>query len=253
MILVSGARSASRSSAICSRDTGRSTRCWSGAIESSAVSQVIEVACGSLAARLAVREPVRRPDSPTSRPTCPGWRRASGRRWSGWGRFSDTPPRASSSTRCARTVRPAWPRWPTRWTPNAALAIITEGLLGYLDRTSVIGIWARFAAVLQASPTVAISPTCTSAIEQTLDVRAFRTCSRRSSAAACTCTSMTPRRPRSAARGRARSAFGATRSCRTTPGGELVHIIEASTVRSQSTLYSDPRARGPTPRARRCG
>ena len=107
-----------------------------------------------------------------SRPTCRRWRRASARRSSGWGR-SDERHRVATSTRCADDgpLSLAARRGGARHA-RAGLAIITEGLLGYLSGDAVDG---DLAAVRHGcwpgSRAAATSRICTSAAIQTAQVR----------------------------------------------------------------------------------
>jgi O-methyltransferase involved in polyketide biosynthesis len=112
--------------------------------------------------------------------------------------------------------------------PDRGVAIITEGLLGYLDRPSVIGIWERFARVLQGFPDGRYFSDLHLADQQTIYVRAFRT------ALSAFVRGRVHLHFQSAAQAQEclrASGFGevVVRNA----GSELVHIIEASTVRSQ--------------------
>jgi O-methyltransferase involved in polyketide biosynthesis len=117
------------------------------------------------------------------------------------------------------------------------VAIITEGLLGYLDRGSVIAMWARFARVLQGFPQGRYLSDLHLGDQQTVYVRAFRT----------VLSAFVRGRVHlhfesaTQAQGELRAAgFGAASVHSADElvgggngaGGELVHIIEASTVRS---------------------
>jgi O-methyltransferase involved in polyketide biosynthesis len=58
--------------------------------------------------------------------------------------------------------------------PDRGLAILTEGLLGYLDTDQVLGVWARFASVLEGfAPGRYISDIHIGAVQDTT-IRAFR-------------------------------------------------------------------------------
>jgi O-methyltransferase involved in polyketide biosynthesis len=62
----------------------------------------------------------------------------------------------------------------TRLDPQRGLAIITEGLLGYLDSDSVAGVWARFATTLKRFNTGRYISDLHIGGVQTPEVRAFR-------------------------------------------------------------------------------
>jgi O-methyltransferase involved in polyketide biosynthesis len=126
--------------------------------------------------------------------------------------------------------------------PDRGVAIITEGLLGYLDRASVIAIWQRFASVLPRFPDGRYFSDLHLGDQQTLYVRAFRT------ALSAFVRGRVHLHFESAAEAEERlRACGFTRAVvhnaaelmsgvdggAGSGGGELVHIIEASTVRSQ--------------------
>jgi O-methyltransferase involved in polyketide biosynthesis len=126
------------------------------------------------------------------------------------------------------------------------VAIITEGLLGYLDRASVLGIWERFARVLQHFPDGRYFSDLHLGDQQTIYVRAFRTAlsafvrgrvhlhfesaaeadDRLRASGFTGAVVHNAADLLSAANGVGDGGVGRG-------GGELVHIIEASTVRSQ--------------------
>ncbi len=122
--------------------------------------------------------------------------------------------------------------------PGRGVAIITEGLLGYLDRASVIGIWERFARVLQRFPEGRYFSDLHLGDQQAVYVRAFRT------ALSAFVRGRVHLHFESAAEAEDQlraSGFSAAavRDASDLLGGgagaggdELVHIIEASTVRS---------------------
>jgi O-methyltransferase involved in polyketide biosynthesis len=126
--------------------------------------------------------------------------------------------------------------------PDRGVAIITEGLLGYLDRASVIAIWERFARVLKRFPEGRYFSDLHLGDQQTIYVRAFRTAlsafvrgrvhlhfdSAAEAEDRLRASGFTEVAVHSAAELLSDDDGGAGEG-----GGELVHIIEASTVRSQ--------------------
>ncbi|MDQ6604945.1 MAG: class I SAM-dependent methyltransferase [Actinomycetota bacterium] len=129
---------------------------------------------------------------------------------------------------------------------DRGVGIITEGLLGYLDHASLIGIWERFAGVLQRFPDGRYFSDLHLGEQQTIYVRAFRTAlsafvkgrvhlhfeSAAQAEDQLRASGFTGAAVHSAAEllsGAEDSGDGGARR----GGGELVHIIEASTVRSQ--------------------
>ena len=119
------------------------------AIERGEVSQVIEVACGLSPRgwRFAQRYGDRIVYVEADLPAMAARKRP---RSSGSDRWAITTASARS-TRCATTTaREAWPRSPPSSTARG-LAIITEGLLGYLPPDAVGGMWRRFARRSAAS------------------------------------------------------------------------------------------------------
>jgi O-methyltransferase involved in polyketide biosynthesis len=138
--------------------------------------------------------------------------------------------------------------------PDVGLAIITEGLLNYLRHDHVLGIWERFASTLKSFPHGLYLSDLHLSDVQPAYAQAFRTALS------------------GFVRGRVTLHFGSERQVREQllqcgfdavelrrasdlqgagRGGELVHIIEASTSRSQPPSSTTRRARGATPRARR--
>ncbi len=79
--------------------------------------------------------------------------------------------RCASSTRCSRT---ACPRSRTSSTIRAGLAIITEGLLGYIAPDDLTALWRRFAAALAGFTTGRYISDLHLASAQTIEVRVFR-------------------------------------------------------------------------------
>ena len=81
--------------------------------------------------------------------------------------------------------------------PGAGLAVVTEGLLGYLATDAVLALWRRIAATLQTFPAGRYVSDLHLGSVQTPAVRFFRQLLGGVRArAACTCTSTAPRRPR---------------------------------------------------------
>ena len=78
--------------------------------------------------------------------------------------------------------------------PARGLAIITEGLLGYLAPDDMTGLWRRFARTLDGFAGGATCLTCTSAASRVRPCAAFASPCRRSCAAASICTSRAPRK-----------------------------------------------------------
>ncbi len=112
--------------------------------------------------------------------------------------------------------------------PERGVAIITEGLLGYLDRTSVIEIWDRFARVLKRFPDGRYFSDLHLGDQQTIYVRAFRT------ALSAFVRGRVHLHFENAAQAEERlRALGFDEVVVRNAGSELVHIIEASTVQSQ--------------------
>ena len=70
---------------------------------------------------------------------------------------------SARSTPCETTTgRAASRRWRRELDPGEGLAIITEGLLGYLPTDAVAALWRRFARTLERlCRPVDTSPTCT--------------------------------------------------------------------------------------------
>ena len=123
----------------------------------------------------------------------------------------------------------------TELDPAQGLAIITEGLLGYLDTDSVLGSGGGSRGRFTGSPAGATSPTCTSATSRRRRSGRSGCCCRRSCAAASTSTSRArPRRRRRCVRpasttAEVRRADRASLPDSRGPGSGLVHILEAST------------------------
>ena len=83
--------------------------------------------------------------STTSKPTCRTWPSASEGRSRGWGR-------ASVSRIWTPCVQGAWRSLASSLDAERPLAIVTEGLLSYLGRGDVLGLWRRFAETLSGFP-----------------------------------------------------------------------------------------------------
>ena len=128
----------------------------------------------AVAAGLAVRRALRRADRPTSRPICRRWRLASAQALRRVGIARRAPPGARARRAQRPAARAASPRSPPSSTAAAGLAIITEGLLGYLPRPTCARSGGGSPPRCRASRAAATSPTCTSARAQTLEVRGFR-------------------------------------------------------------------------------
>ena len=103
----------------------------------------------ALAARLAVHSALRRAAHLCRGRPAARWRRASGPRYGGSDRSAST----TESRRSMRSRTAVPPASPARHslassTPARGLAIVTEGLLGYLPTDAVDGLWRRFARML---------------------------------------------------------------------------------------------------------
>ena len=109
---------------------------------------MIEVACGLSPRGWRFTAALRRSGSPTSRPTCRRWRRASARRWSGWARCPSATA-SSSSTRCATTAHRAWPRSRRARSAAAGWRSSPRGCSATCPATRSTALWRRFAAALR--------------------------------------------------------------------------------------------------------
>ena len=140
--------------------------------------------------------------------------------------------------------------------PDAGLAIITEGLLNYLRHDHVLGIWERFATTLKGFPDGLYLSDLHLSDVQPAYVQAFRTALSGFVRGRVTLHFGSERQVRAEL---LRCGFDAVELRRASDlqaagrGGELVHIIEASTRRSQPPSSTTRRVRGATPRARRSG
>lgn len=142
--------------------------------------------------------------------------------------------------------------------PDRGLAIVTEGLGGYLDGETLAGLWRRIAAALHRFPSGRYLSDLHLGSVATPEIRAFRLLlsafvrggvhlhfdgEREAEQAACAAGFDGARVVRAA------TLVGEPRG----RGGRRVHILEASTVRSQPPSSATPPARGGTRRTRRSG
>jgi O-methyltransferase involved in polyketide biosynthesis len=138
-----------RSSPICSRVTGRSTRCYC-AIEQAEISQVVEVACGLSPRgwRFVQRFGERLPYLEADLPDMAARKRTALERM---GSLSERH-RVVALGALAESGAESLDALAAGLDPGAGVAVATEGLLGYLDGDSVSGLWRRIASLLSGFP-----------------------------------------------------------------------------------------------------